>query len=573
MEKISSFGSTDKKSRNPVFGIDLGTTNSAISVIAAGNAPVTISLANGRATMPSCVLWKDGKFIVGKEAYEQRFRPNAVYSVKRFMNEPDKQIHLVDGKNNAVFTPVEISAEILKGLVTETNNTYGEVKDVVVTVPAYFKLPETNATRKACELAGLNVIDIIKEPTSASLCYPIDNSKGSNILVYDLGGGTFDATLVYVNRSESINDMFDDVYGDDVSDTGFYGSLENNVTVIGIRGDSHLGGDDLDNEMLNIVLDKLEAQGYSRKNIPYAYKEEMKLRLETFKKHGVNAIYTMRIDTGVGDNKVNTQIAITKEDFSNATKIIFNRTRALVDDLLKNHAEYPIERIVLVGGSTKNPILQALLSDAYPGVVIDNAFEPDKSVSQGAAIFGKVKKFGDVPVQVFDVLPSTVGILDTYTNTVKALIHNDSPLPATGTRIFTTQTDEQSVIELKLMQGDSIEPTECAMLGTLVIEGLAPKPAGEPEVIVNVTVNASSILELSATVDGIHQSIRLNLSGANQATHKLNKDEKAIARIRRAKPYLSTEDADTLEEMIVQCKNGEISIDVLRDFIKEHRQE
>ena len=255
MKKITAFGETKtlfvKKDTSlndskPVFGIDLGTTNSAISIIKDGRYVETIKLKNGKYTMPSCVWFHHNKFIVGDEAYRNRDKEDSVvYSVKRLMQDTKATVTLRDGNETITMTPAEVSAEILKGLVEHTEGMYGKVEDVVVTVPAYFEQSGIDATRKACELAGLNLIGIANEPTAASLCYDIKPEDGNSkdIIVYDLGGGTFDVTLARITMDSSVDNGIADLYGLDSSDEEEPSKV---VTTLFVDGDAHLGGDDID---------------------------------------------------------------------------------------------------------------------------------------------------------------------------------------------------------------------------------------------------------------------------------------------------------------------------------------
>ena len=202
----------------PAFGIDLGTTNSAISVIINNNKPEPIILTSGKKTMPSCVLWNGSKqgFIVGEEAYKRINEvEHCVYSIKRKMQDPNYTRTFSYGGESITMTPAEISAEILKALVQQTGGMYGEIKDVIVTVPAYFDTTGRAATIEACKLAGLNLLGLLVEPSAAALTYNLDDNNAKNIIVYDLGGGTFDISLIRLSSTEKSSDDFDDIYGFD----------------------------------------------------------------------------------------------------------------------------------------------------------------------------------------------------------------------------------------------------------------------------------------------------------------------------------------------------------------------
>lgn len=270
MEKMSFFDKDvnaatqdilDKTGKTAAFGIDLGTTNSAIALVPSGTKPKIVPLKHGT-TMPSCIMWtgKDKEFIVGKDAYEHRYESSCIYSVKRHMPEVDCHLTMTVGDKELTMTPAEISAEILKGLVKETKDLYGEVKDVVVTVPAKFNEIARQHTREACELAGLNLLGIIAEPTAASMCYDIEPDKGrtQDILVYDLGGGTFDVSLVRISAGDDMSKLYD-VYG--IPNSLRKADDSKIIRAIDGDGDPVLGGDDIDHDTYEVNLTKLDAFG------------------------------------------------------------------------------------------------------------------------------------------------------------------------------------------------------------------------------------------------------------------------------------------------------------------------
>lgn len=505
IEKISGLAGS-----SPVFGIDLGTTNSAISVVAHGDNSETIRLTDGKFTMPSCVMWKDGRFVVGQEAYQHRAQTNVIYSVKRFMQDPDKKVELVDNGKQLEMTPAEVSAEILKGLVALTGGVYGEVKDVVVTVPAYFDQNGRNATRKACELAGLNLIDIINEPTAAALCYDLDTSASgqeTDFITFDFGGGTFDVTLARITDNSKDTEVMD-IYGLDGSSEGG-GKI---IQCLAIEGDSHLGGDDVDRDMLAVLDKKLKAEeGVSVNEFSREFRETMILRLENLKKKGTDGVYSITIDDDTLDRKhISCSIMITQKDFKEALLPSYKRCRRILD-LLINKIPNSARKVILVGGSTKNPILVDLLKSDYPGYEFSDAVSQDLAVTQGAAIKGKIDKFGSDSVQVFDILPIAIGVHDV--DRVMTIIPSGATLPATKTHMFTTIEDNQSYMVLELLQGKSVVPEECVSLGKLRFDGIPPAPAGKPQLFVTITINADSRMTCVGEVNGEKQTLKLDLTG------------------------------------------------------------
>lgn len=584
LKKATGFGGTDydhkgagidlsnlDKSR-PVFGIDLGTTNSAISVIAKGSEPKTIMLTNGKMTMPSCVMLENGEFIVGQEAYENRGNENVIYSVKRMMQTPGAKVTLIDNGEEYVYTPAEISAEILKGLVEQTGGMYGDIVDVIVTVPAYFDQNGVNATKEACELAGLNLLGIANEPTAASLCYhlePEDNGS-KDVIVYDLGGGTFDVTLMRIQQGGANND-FDDVYGDGGSeDDAVQGSA---VVTLGISGDTCLGGDDIDSALLRILYKRMKADGIDVTKIPKQYKEKLLLRLEKYKKEStIDSMYEITINcTGTDGKPIKYEMQVSNSDFKKAAEIIFEKTKKVMDGLLRS-VENKARTIVLTGGSTKSIWIQSCLKEAYPGFQIDCALSPDLSVSQGAAIQGSVTKFGNENVQIFDILPLTIGVR-VADNKVEPLIKNGTPLPVTKSMMFTTERDNQEEVAVRLVQGNSVDADECVSLGVLRISGIEKKKAGEADLLVIVSITANRLMKCVSRIDGIEKSIELDLSGECAAPSVSTNDDKTIKRLRRAGALMTAENKKVLEDMLQQLAENKCCVDDVKDFIREHRED
>lgn len=574
MRKATAFGESNKKveeKRVPVFGIDLGTTNSAISVIAHGSEPQTIRLTDGRMTMPSCVMLQDGEFITGYEAYQHRDAKNAIYSVKRLMQNPSAKVVLVDNDKEYQYTPAEISAEILKGLVEKTGGVYGEIKDVVVTVPAYFDQNGVNATREACELAGLNLIGIANEPTAASLCYHLEPEEGNSkdVLVYDLGGGTFDVTIMRIEHRDSTADAFASVYG-----LGSTGNKKENdsVVTLGISGDMHLGGDDIDAELLRIVYKKLKQQGVDTTKLSKTFKEQLLLRLEHYKKDSVDTYYTLMMDGLCNDGSViDINVPIVPEDFKKSAEIIFAKTEKIVKELLHS-VDNSVKTIVLTGGSTKNPWIKAMLKEKFPGYHIDDALSPDLSVSQGAAIQGRVTKFGDEDVQIFDILPLTIGVL-VEGDKVEPFIKNCTPLPITKSMNFTTEIDNQEAVSITLMQGNSMDACDCVSLGKLHIDGIEKRPAGEATLSVVIAINANRLMRCVAKIDGIEKEIKLDLSGEIKQASVRTSEEKNIDRLLRAGKLMGEDEQKELQRMIDDYRNGNTAIDSIKSFIAKSRKE
>lgn len=546
----------------PVFGIDLGTTNSAISVVQTGDKPNAIKLSNGKYTMPSCVMWKDGKFIVGNEAYENREYANVIYSVKRYMQDPNKIVTLKDGSKVLEMTPAEVSAEILKGLVEQAGNEYGEIKDVVVTVPAYFDQNGRNATRKACELAGLNLIDIINEPTAASLNTRL-TSENEDFIVFDFGGGTLDITLARIVNNGNNQDLFD-MYDIDEEDDGSNSNETKIIQCKAIEGDSHLGGDDIDLELLEIVGKKLEElTGTSLMDLTREYRENLLLRLEAFKKTDVRSQYLLNINTITVSGKVlKLDVSVTMQDFLDSLLPVYKRCKKIMDTLIaktKNTAS----KVYLVGGSTKNPLLLELLKRDYPDFVFSSLGDPDLAVTQGAAIKGKIDKFGSDNVQIFDILPISIGI-EEEGGKVMYLLKSGDVLPTRNRMVFTNVMDNQKRMELKVLQGKSKYADECVLLGMLTFDNLPPAKEGELILSAQISVNAKSELTCIGSVNGEERELQLSLTGqASEPQKKKSKEERILERWKRKAEGLKGSQRTKALEMIAnypdKCSKKEIT--------------
>ncbi len=562
-DKITKLDSVADDKR-PVFGIDLGTTNSAISVIQSGDHPVAITLEDGKKTMPSCVMWKDGKFIVGEEAYENRHLTNVVYSVKRHMEDVNATVTFRETNTKQLeMTPAEVSAEILKGLVEKTGGMYGEIKDVVVSVPAYFDQNGRNATKEACNLAGLNLIDMINEPTAAALCYDLKVDDVQDVIVFDLGGGTFDVTLARVTNTSS-DDSEDDIYGFDESS-----SDAKLVQCLAVLGDPHLGGDDIDHELYNILCDKIKEQGFSSTKFLPSDREEIILRLERRKKEGTNSTYNLHIDATTEDGvKVETVVSITPEDFRAALLPYYKRCKKIVDQVLTS-VPNNANMMLLVGGSTKHQMLIEMLEHDYPQFQLNPGVGQDLAVSLGASIKGKISKFGDDAVQIFDVLPITIGIRTG--DTLSQLLTAGTTLPATQTIPFTTVVDNQTSMTVEVLQGNTSNPDDCVSLGMLTLQDIPKKPAGEPNLFVTLTVNANSLLTCSAKIDGRVEQLELDLTGDQNTIKDYSREEKLIRRWTKVAESMEGEDKDTLLALIKGYPDISSRKDIM-SFIRSHTE-
>lgn len=505
--------SSNKKVDRRPFGIDLGTTNSAISVGLQSSSSKIITLKNGKNTMPSVVQWIGGdEFIVGEEAYNHDIDDSIISSVKRLMQTSGATVTFKKGDEEKTMTPAEVSAEILKGLVKQTDGVYGEIKDVVVTVPAYFNQIGVMNTIKACELAGLNCLNILREPTAAALCYGLDREdvKTDYAVVFDLGGGTFDVSLVKISDRSEINELCE-LYGIEVDNSDK--STNKIVEPLYIDGDGHLGGDDYDYELYHVLLERI-GDACTNNDISWdkdcvtSTEERRLIRLMSKLKRCLD---TRQLELPITDKEgVHHQLCVNfyREDFYRAFTPIYNRAYSKLNNVLQN-AGVPVNVIVLMGGSTKNPILTEFLERDYPTYIVSSALDPDESVALGAGIKAKNYLFGKESVQIFDILPQNIGILSD--GKVETLLAHNSQLPCVCKKTFTTSHDNQEFVDVILYQGNSQLKDECVPIGKFRIDGIERKPKGQPLLDITLTVNADSVLTCRGNIDGKEKIIEIDL--------------------------------------------------------------
>lgn len=506
--------SLDGKASDYIMGIDLGTTNSAVSVFNTGLVPTLVPMnATGKTTMPSCVRW-DGEdsFTVGDEAYAERYKSNVVYSVKRLIGSGE-MIHLTRVKDDGTTegmttTPAVISGKILRALADKVAESFMPLTRCVITVPAYFNQRQIEDTIQASKWAELDCIQILKEPTSASYIYSnLGYAQDGSILIYDLGGGTFDIThMSFLKKSSIPSKMFTalkrmykiDLSSTDGDDTSLY-----YCRVMGTYGDMWLGGDDIDAELAKII-----AKGHKGK-LQTEQMELLKLRCEQFKKSGLEAQ-----DIAVGDEIFH----VTSMDLEKATAVIFKRTMAVVGQIPPEELE-SIKTIVLVGGSTKSPYLLSMLEQQFPNKEISRVLDPDATVALGAGAVAK-DLYDGKSTMYQDVLPMAIGVLDNET-VVDVCIPKNTPLPHSASKVYHNMYDDQQALSIELYQGVSTNPQECTHLGRLRVTDLPSKPAGELNVTIYFMLSAQGRLTVSAVVDGVEMKHELTIDSIyNVATEE-----------------------------------------------------
>ena len=507
------------------LGIDLGTTNSVVAVVEFPDSdPEVIVTAEGMRTCPSVVAFaKTGERLVGQLAKRQAILnpQNTIYSIKRFIgrryDEVEKERQMVPykviaGTNGMAvvevegnkYTPEQISSMILCKLKKDAEAYLGEeVRDVVITVPAYFNDAQRHSTKVAGEVAGFNVLRVLNEPTAAAIAYGIDKQQEGTIVVWDLGGGTFDVTVLRIS-------------GDGVFE------------VRATNGDTHLGGDDWDEALVNYIADQFQReQGIDLRRDPQALQrlreaaEKAKCELSTV----LQTTISLPFITADASGPKHLEMTLTRAQFEQITRHLCERMRVPFENALKDAGleVHQIDDIVLVGGSTRMPMVENLIRE-LTGKEPRKGINPDEVVAVGAAIQAAVMtgmyKGGSKSIVLVDVLPLSLGV-ETQGGVMSVMIPRNSPLPYRHSEIYTTARDFQDSVEIKILQGERPMARDNRMLGIFALEGIPPAPKGVPRIEVTFEVDTNGLLTVFAKDLGTGKSANVRITNSTS----LSKEE------------------------------------------------
>jgi len=532
-----------------VLGIDLGTTNSAMAYVVGGE-PKIIENAEGARTTPSTFYYntKDGSVTIGEIAKRNSvLNPeNTFYEVKRFIGRsfsdertksdakalPYKVVD-VSGKvkvattDSKEYSPEEISAAVLRKLKTDAEAKLGQsITEAVITVPAYFDDAQRQATKDAGEIAGLKVLRIINEPTAAALAYGFEKGKDEKVLVYDLGGGTFDVTVLEIS--------------------------EQTIEVLATNGDTHLGGKDFDRVLIDYIIAEFKKEtGVDLSNDKAAKQrikegaEKAKHDLSTQNEHQINLPF---ITMGADNQPQHLMMTISRSKFEELSKELVERTMEPVKKALADAGvdKGQINEILMVGGQTRMPMVQKAVEEFF-GKKPNLTVNPDEVVAMGAAIQGAVLK-GDVKdILLLDVTPLTLAI-ETAGGVATAMIPRNTTIPTSKSQVFSTYADNQTAVDVHVVQGERPLATDNKSLGKFTLSGIAPAQRGVPQIEVTFDLDANGLLKVTALDKGTNKSSDITITGSSTLSEE--EKQKAIDEAERQK------DADLAKKAKIDARNS-----------------
>lgn len=472
------------------IGIDLGTTNSVVAVMEGGK-PTVIANAEGSRTTPSIVGFsKSGERLVGQLAKRQAIlNPDrTIISIKRHMGEDYKKN--IDGKD---YTPQEISAMILRKLADDASNYLGEkVTSAVITVPAYFNDAQRQATKDAGKIAGLDVLRIVNEPTAAALAYGLEKDKTEKVLVFDLGGGTFDVSILEI--------------GDGVHE------------VLSTSGDTHLGGDDFDQKVMDWLCDEFKKQeGIDLKNDKQAMQrlkeaaEKAKCELSSVVETNINLPFI----TADANGPKHLDISLTRAKFEELCHDLLERCKTPVERAIKDAgiSKSDINEVVLVGGSTRIPAVQALVKE-YTGKEPNQSVNPDEDVAVGAAIQAGVLAGEVKDIVLLDVTPLTLGI-ETLGGVMTPLVQRNTTIPVSKSQVFSTADDNQTAVDIHVLQGERPMARDNKSLGMFRLDGIPPAMKGMPQIEVTFDIDANGIVNVTAKDKATNKEQKITITNSS----------------------------------------------------------
>ncbi len=472
-----------------VIGIDLGTTNSAVAVLE-GKEPKIITNPEGNRTTPSVVAFKDGEVQVGEVAKRQAItNPNTIVSIKRHMGEADYKVKVGDKE----YTPQEISAFILQYIKKFSEDYLGEeVKDAVITVPAYFNDAQRQATKDAGKIAGLNVQRIINEPTASALAFGLNKDQDEKVLVYDLGGGTFDVSVLQL--------------GDGV------------FQVLSTNGDTHLGGDDFDHRIMDWLIKNFKDENGVDLSKDKMAMQRLKDAAEKAKKD-LSVVSSTHISlpfiSASEAGPLHLEADLTRAKFDELTADLVEKTKVPFDNALKDAGltVNDIDKVILNGGSTRIPAVQKAVKE-WAGKEPDHSINPDEAVAMGAAIQGGVIS-GDVKdIVLLDVTPLSLGI-ETMGGVFTKLIDRNTTIPTSKSQIFSTAADNQPAVDVHVLQGERPMAADDKTLGRFELTDIPPSPRGVPQIQVTFDIDKNGIVNVSAKDMGTGKEQKITIKSSS----------------------------------------------------------